>query len=101
MWDSFYSKSLLQVCPTHTNPPGSGLGTGGILFDKRIYKSTQLDLLHNEAGSNTQHIFFMIGILKDAVASRNTQHIFFAMNPSPFSFAVDERLGFLGFWGVS
>ena len=30
--------SLLLACPTHTNPPGSGLGTGGILFDKHIDK---------------------------------------------------------------
>ena len=32
---------LLVACPTHTNPPGSGLGTGGIVFDKHIDKSTQ------------------------------------------------------------
>ena len=29
-------------------------------FDKHIYKSKQLCLLHNEAGSNTQHIFFIM-----------------------------------------
>ena len=34
-------KSLLLACPTHTNPPGSGLGTGGILFDKHTDKSIQ------------------------------------------------------------
>ena len=28
----FSFKSLLVACPTHTNPPGSGLGTGGIVF---------------------------------------------------------------------
>ena len=37
----FFFKSLLVACPTHTNPPGSGLGTGGIVFDKHIDKSTQ------------------------------------------------------------
>ena len=37
----FFLKSLLVACPTHTNPPGSGLCTGGILFDKHIDKSTQ------------------------------------------------------------
>ena len=37
----FFLKSLLVACPTHTNPPGSGLGTGGIVFDKHIDKSTQ------------------------------------------------------------
>ena len=36
-----FFKSLLVACPTHTNPPGSGLGTGGIVFDKHIDKSTQ------------------------------------------------------------
>ena len=36
----FKKKSLLVACPTHTNPPGSGLGTGGIGFDKHIDKST-------------------------------------------------------------
>ena len=37
----FFFKTLLVACPTHTNPPGSGLGTGGIVFDKHIDKSTQ------------------------------------------------------------
>ena len=36
-----FFKSLLVACPTHTNPPGSGLGIGGILFHKHIDKSTQ------------------------------------------------------------
>ena len=36
-----FLKSLLVACPTHTNPPGSGLGTRGIVFDKHIDKSTQ------------------------------------------------------------
>ena len=78
----------MLACPTHTYPPGSGIGTGGILFEKHIYKSKQLyllhnevgintqhNLLHNEAGSNTQHIFFHIE------AGSNTQHIFFTMRP--------------------
>ena len=39
--DFFFKKSLLLACPTHTNPPGSGLGTGGFQFDKHIDKSTQ------------------------------------------------------------
>ena len=60
----------------------------------------QVYLLHNEAGSktqhifilklfmklsgsNTQHVFFTIGIFKDVVAGSNAQHIFFTMNPSP------------------
>ena len=55
----FFFKSLLVSCPTHTNPASSGLGTGGIHFDKRISKSKQLYLLHNLAGSNTQHVFFI------------------------------------------
>ena len=58
----YFFKSLFQVCPRHTKPSGSGLGTGGILFDKHIYKRTQLYLLHNEAGSYTQHIFDFIEI---------------------------------------
>ena len=37
----FFFKSLLVACPTHTNPPGLGLGTGGILIDEHIDKSTQ------------------------------------------------------------
>ena len=37
----YFFKSLLVACPTYTNPPGSGLCTRGILFDKRIDKSTQ------------------------------------------------------------
>ena len=37
----FFFKLLFVACPTHTNPPGSGLGTGGIVFDKHIDKSTQ------------------------------------------------------------
>ena len=41
-----FLKSLLLACSTHTYPPGSRLGTrlgtGGILFDKHIYKSEQL-----------------------------------------------------------
>ena len=37
----FFFKSLLAACPAHTNPPGSGLGTGSIVFDKHIDKSTQ------------------------------------------------------------
>ena len=37
----FFFPSLLVACPTHTNPPGSGLGTGGIVFDKHIDKSAQ------------------------------------------------------------
>ena len=37
----FFFKSLLVACPTHTYPPGSGLGTRGIVFDKHIDKSTQ------------------------------------------------------------
>ena len=37
----FFLKSLLVACPTQTNPPGSGRGTGGIVFDKHIDKSTQ------------------------------------------------------------
>ena len=28
----FFLKSLLVACPTHRNPPGSGLGTRGIVF---------------------------------------------------------------------
>ena len=32
----YFLKSLLVACPTHTNSPGSGLGTGGIVFDKHI-----------------------------------------------------------------
>ena len=55
----FFFKSLLVSCPTHTNPPGSGLGTGGIHFDKHISESKQLYLLHNLAGSNTLHVFFI------------------------------------------
>ena len=35
------------------------------------------------SGSNTQHVFFTIGIFKDVVAGSNAQHIFFTMNPSP------------------
>ena len=35
----FFFKFLLVACPTHTNPPGSGLGTGGIVFAKHIDKS--------------------------------------------------------------
>ena len=34
------------------------------------------------SGSNTQHVFFTIGIFKDVVAGSNAQHIFFTMNPS-------------------
>ena len=37
----FFFKSLLVACPTQTNPPGSGLGTGGIVFNKHIDKSRQ------------------------------------------------------------
>ena len=36
-----FLKSLLVACPTHANPPSSGLGTGGILFDKHIDERTQ------------------------------------------------------------
>ena len=89
----FIYKSLLLACPTHTNPPGLGLGTGGILFDKHIYKVNSYYLLHNEAGSNTQHIFFLNGTFKD-VAGSSTQPIFFTMNPSPLTFAVNEFLLF-------
>ena len=39
---------FLLAGPTHTYPPGSGLG---------IYKRTQQYLLHNEAGSKTPHVF--------------------------------------------
>ena len=50
------------------------------------------------SGSNTQHVFFTIGIFKDVVAGSNTQHIFFTMNPSPLLFVVDGfLLGFLFF----
>ena len=70
---SFIFKSLLLACPTHTNPPGSGIGTRGILFEKHIYKSKQLYLLHNEVGSNTQH-----NLLHNEAGS-NTQHIFFTL----------------------
>ena len=75
----YFFKSLLVACPTHTNPPGSGLGTGGIVFDKHIDKSTQQMNLKVHS-----YIFFtMIGVFKDVVAGSNAQHIFFTMNPSP------------------
>ena len=75
----FFFKSVLVACPTHTNNPGSGLGTGGIVFDKHIDKSTQQMNLKVHS-----YIFFtMIGVFKDAVAGSNAQHIFFTMNPSP------------------
>ena len=31
----------MLACPAHTNPSGSGLGTGGILFDKHIDKNRE------------------------------------------------------------
>ena len=46
---NFFFQSLLVACPSHTNPPSSGLGTGGIPFDKHIYESKQLYFLHDEA----------------------------------------------------
>ena len=52
---------------------------------RHIYKGTQL-YLHNEAGSNTQHIFFTMRL---AVTH---SIIFFTVNPSPLTFAVGEFL---------
>ena len=55
-----FFKSLLLACPTHTNPPGSGLGTGGILFDKHIlnikvnsyiFFTMRLDVTHSISSS--------------------------------------------------
>ena len=34
---NFFLKSLLQVCPTHTNPSSSGLGTGGIPLGSSLH----------------------------------------------------------------
>ena len=52
-------------------------------------------LLHSEAGSNTQHVFFPNCTFKDVVAGSRSQPIFFTMNPCPFPFAVDEFFLFL------
>ena len=46
-----FLKSLLVACPIHTNPPSSGLWTGGILFDENIYKRTQLYLYTSSPAS--------------------------------------------------
>ena len=50
----FFLIFIANLCPTHTNPPGSGLGTGGILFDKHIDKSTQQMNIEYTAISSSQ-----------------------------------------------
>ena len=62
-----------------------------IFFTLKLAVTHSKYFLHNEAGSNTQHIhisfFFFFFFF-------STQPIFFITNPSPLTFAVDEFLLF-------
>ena len=90
-----FSKSLLLACPTHTNPPSSGLSTGGILYDKHIHESKQLYLLtmRLEATLHTESPDYLLCLLSVCIKlgglsrwrglagsnTQYTQHIIFIM----------------------
>ena len=85
----YFLKSLLLACPTHTNPPGSGLGTRGIILintfikvNNYIFFTMRLQVTHSISSSRMT----LSRMLLLAVA-----HSLYSLQWIPFHFRLQRR----------